>query len=322
MSPRRAGFTLIEIMVSIGIFVVAAMLMLGTLLTASELFRSGEAARQAGDEATAVLAALRDDLSRAVPVRLRDGKPASEWGRVYASVDDVGNCTLTVVIENPDRTAIDVDGTRARLLVTWSIVAGAAPTDDQLVRTVTELKINGSANGAPVSTVITRGCLHFGAWIELASLHRLVTAQAGSPFPDWETDQPPRAGGLYDSAAAPAAMYGGSQPYWPAADAVRVSLVLTGGGRYAAHGTLAQPIADGTTGSFRIAGLKSLPTIDGSALRIDREWLRYSSFTGGLVTLADPANQRGVLRSTRSGHVVRSDIYAGQQFSLVIALPR
>lgn len=318
---RRRGFTLAEILVSIGIFAVVGLVMMSTLFMATDIFRSGEAARQAGDEATAVLAALRDDLSRMVPLRMRDGRPATAWGWMRATADASGNCTLQVKIENPDRTAVQADGTGARLLVTWS-TSGSDPATRELVRSVVPLDLNGNASGTAVSAVITRGCLHFGVWVEMSALHRPVSVVGGSPFLDWETDLPPRNGAAYDSAQAPPAAYGSSLPYWPAADALRVSLVLSGGGRYAVKGSLAQPIADATSTAFRIAGVKSLPTVDGSMLLVDEEWIRYDRFTGGQVSLSDAATQRGALRSTPGGHAVRAPVLAGQAFSLVVALPR
>jgi prepilin-type N-terminal cleavage/methylation domain-containing protein len=322
MSRPRAGFTLIEILVSIGIFAVAALVMLGTLLTASEVFRRGESARQAGDEATAVLAALRDDLARAVPVRLRDGVPAPEWGRLYTDVaGPARSCRLAFVIENPDRTAVKQDGTLSRLWVAWfvDVVDATDPSTDEL-RRVTAPWTAGS--GPPAMTsgtgeVVTRGCLHFGVWVDLAELHRPVTAVDGSPLVDWETDQPPRAGGPYDTRGVPDAALYGVMPFWPAADALRISIVLTGGGRYAARGTLASGLA-ATDTDARIAGIKALSTISGSALRVGDEWIGYDNLRGGQVT----GLERGTLRSSPSGHAARTLVLAGQPFSLVVALPR
>ena len=313
---RQAGFTLIEIMVSIGIFVVAALVMLGTLVTASEIFRRGESARQAGDEATAVLAALRDDLARAVPVRLRDGKPAPEWGRFFADVQGAaGSCRLAFVIENPDRTAIGQDGSGARLWVGWFVNESDPDPSKHELRRVTTAWTPASAYptmAGSAGEVVTRGCLHFGVWLELAAagFHRPVTAVDDSPRVDWEV-QPPDQGDPYDS-----------QTVVIAADALRLSLVLTGGGRYAVRGTLAQAIADGSSTSFRLAGVKALPTVEGSMLRVDSEWIRYDRFAGGLVSLDAAAGRRGVLRSAPIGHALRSPVLAGQSFSLVVALPR
>lgn len=336
MSRRRA-FTLIEMMISIGIFVVAATAMLTMLFGATELFRRGEAARQAGDEATLVTAALRDDLARVVPVRLRNGAPAAEWGWMRGALNGgAGNCLLGMVITNPDAAMLSSSGvanagdarTGARQYVCWFVAPDPDdPTDAskaQLRRAVYPAG-TGTSRPNPAATdgvVMCYGCLHFGVWFELAQAHRRVTAVSagGSDVPavDWETDQPPFAGLPLDTDQQ---LTAGGITFWPQPDAVRVSLVLTGGGRYAVRGTLARDLAAGDNQAV-IAGIKALPTISGSILRIGDEWVRYADFRSGIVTVADPATGRGALRSGASGHAARTPVYAGQPFSIVVELPR
>jgi type II secretory pathway pseudopilin PulG len=356
MSPFRRGlkptvlsaFTIIELLVSIAIFVVSSTLMLGAMFGATEVFRRGEAARQAGDEATAVIAALQEDLSRAVPIRLRDGKPAAEWGRLYAKAQGDGNCQLGFVIENPDRSQVrwinESDPTKKRLLgvrswVVWSVVpataAGVTAADDELWREEWDMTEDGTIvekGGEPRSTVtdpeprkeelVTRGCLHFAAWAEVAQAHRLVKAGAGGPEFAWESKDPneeviPFAGSVFDT-ADPVTDSNGSK-WYPQPDALRISLVLTGGGRYATRGTLIGQLAKDDTAMARISGIKALPTTSGSLLRIGNEWIRYDDFRGGRIT----GLKRGQLRSTQDDPTPdRSLVLAGQPFSLVVALPR
>lgn len=356
----RSGFTLIEIIISIAIFVIAATIMLGALFGATEVFRRGEATRQAGDESTAVLAALQEDLSRAVPVRLRDGKPAPEWGRIFAEAQTPsGNCLFSIVTENPDRGQVrwvdtDSDGridtvTGMRQRVDWFVVPGAEPQDDILVRKVWDLGDDGNVIDADPALddpnfaadsllspgqvfsprardVVTRGCLHFAVWIELAQqvAHRKVTGGSTGPHFGWEADTVlPYGSTPSDPNPMPldtAQTVTGTTTFYPQPDAIRVSLVLTGGGRFATRGTLVQAMDDTQT-TARIAGIKALPTISGSLLRIGNEWVRYNDFRGGQVTIA--ADGRGSLRSTASAHAARADlVLAGQPFSLVVALPR
>lgn len=359
---RRAGFTLIEILVSIAIFAVASAFMFGALFGATEVFRRGEAARQAGDEATAVVAAVQEDLARVVPFRLRDGKPAPEWGRIRAAVADAaGNCHLSLVIENPDRSQVrwvdeNGDGTMdtvtgVRQRVDWFVIPGDESSAHCLIRKVWDLgdggqlidAIRGSDDPyadtdrvtalAPHRSVdpsrrdiITSGVLHFGTWLEVAQAHRLVKPAAGGGGADvmWEdaTDAvlpfagdaaSGFAGQLFDTGelitAPPPAFY-------PQPDAIRVTLVLTGGGRFATRGTF---IADAGGDRWRISGIKALPTVTGSLLRVGNEWVRYDSFRDGVLG----GVQRGQLRSDGGGAHGRGDlVLAGMFFSLVAPLPR
>lgn len=369
-APRRRGFTLVEIIVSIAIFAIIGALMLGALFGATEVFRRGEAARQSGDEATAVIAALRHDLARAVPVLWRDGAPANEGGWFRAAVGlrpdgsarRDGSTLLACVIENPDRAAIVATEDAAtgqqrvthRRIVAWFVrpdpEAPDDPVRDQLCRAEFDWRPNGGdrddarkaeqifsgAAGAPAAPagatmqVVASGCLHFGVWFELSALHRRLAPGDGGPVPDWEdlaaaqTDppvtavpQPPARGNPYDSAGQPGTLYSPDQSirYWPPADAMRVTLVLTGGGRYALRGHVANH--DG--GRIRIVGLSTLPTLAGSLLRIGDEWVGYDDFRSGLLT----GVRRAQLRSAGQGSInPRTPVYAGQFFSLVAPLPR
>lgn len=347
------GFTIIEILISISIFVVSATIMMGALFGATEVFRRGEASRQAGDEATAVIAALQEDLSRVVPVRLRDGRPAPEWGRIFAeAVPPTGNCLFSIVIENPDRSQVrwvDVNndgqndtvvGVRQR--VDWFVVAGADPSADALVRKVWDLGDDGSVidadptpskNDPDYATddalspgavynprardVVTRGCLHFGVWIELAQAHRKVTGTSGPQF-GWEAST------ILPYVAPVMAIDTGQTvtgvtTFYPQPDALRISLVLTGGGRFATRGTLVRDM-NNSESTARISGIKALPTTSGSLLRIENEWVRYDDFRSGQITIR--SDGRGALRSAAAAHTGRVTVLAGQPFSLVVALPR
>jgi prepilin-type N-terminal cleavage/methylation domain-containing protein len=109
----RSGFTLVEIMVSLMIFVVVSGAMVGIMLMSSELFRRGEFSRSANDEVVAVLGAVSDDLNHLVP-ETGDG-----W--FYAGIPSVSGNTLvafTTAGQNPD--GIGARGQNARSVVgTW-----------------------------------------------------------------------------------------------------------------------------------------------------------------------------------------------------------
>ena len=134
----------------------------------------------------------------------------------------------------------------------------------------------------------------------------------------WDA-QPPKALGAYDSSLPPDAIWGSGFDYWPMADAVRISLVLTGGGRFATRGTLVRDVSDSAL-QLRISGIKALPTTSGSLLCIEDEWVRYDDFRNGQIAIR--SDGRGALRSTASAHGGRATVLAGQPFSLVVALPR
>lgn len=321
----RRAFTLVEILVSIAIFAVASTLMFGALFGATEVFRRGEAARQAGDEATAVLAALHEDLSRAVPIRLRDGKPAGEWGRIRAEVMGAsGSCHLRLVIEGPDRGRVRWEGSGStatvvgvRQQVDWFVDDNgtADPADDELVREVQDLGDGGQVIASTLrSEVITRGCLHFGVWAEVAQAHRIVAASPSGPDFRWESSDPSEEVVPFRARPFDTAVFETQIDAYPQPDAMRISLVLTGGGRFATRGTLVQ--AGGS--DWRITGIKALPTIGGSLLRVGNEWIRYGDFRGGVLREVQPTQLR-----SQAGPRNRGDtVLAGQSFSLVVALPR
>jgi prepilin-type N-terminal cleavage/methylation domain-containing protein len=107
---RHRGFTLIEIMVSLMIFVVVSGAMVSILIMSTELFRRGEFSRSANDETIAVLGAVSDDLNHLVP-ETGDG-----W--FYAGVPTTSGNTLvafTTAGQNPD--GIGARGQNARSLV-------------------------------------------------------------------------------------------------------------------------------------------------------------------------------------------------------------
>jgi len=198
------------------------------------------------------------------------------------------------------------------------------PSDDELIREETDLGDNGDPvpSVAVRSAIITRGCLHFGVWLEMAEAHRVIVPGSFGPDFRWESTNGneevlPFKGTLFDTRnKIPASA--SFAAFYPQPDALRVSLVLTGGGRFATRGTLIGQLDLGAT-EARITGIKALPTISGSLLRIGDEWVRYDDFqSGGRIK----GVRRGQMRTADSVHSDRSLVLAGQPFSLVVALPR
>ena len=99
-----------------------------------------------------------------------------------------------------------------------------------------------------------------------------------------------------------------------------MTVALTGGGRFAAQGFV---VADGGA-TIRIGGIKALPTIPGSMVRIGDEWVGYSGYSNGTLdcaTTSDPLVGRGQRRSTSSTHAAKTLVRLAHTYSLVRDLP-
>jgi type II secretory pathway pseudopilin PulG len=343
----RRGFTLIEILISIMIFIVVSAAMVGILMIATELFRRGEFSRAANDETVAVIGTIEDDLKHLVP--------SADGGWLYSSVlrNGTGNCMIAFAIANPDPTQIGSDGSNSRLLVMYWVDA-----QDQLRRGMSPLVINNGdptgqtcktnfvltigANGTGAgpggmnsdNRVITRGCLHFGVW--LANMGDPTAPVPLQPAPasgiDWER----RDAGAHGSVLAPwiGQDYDTdievSPPtipptYVPMPTAMRLSLVLTGGGRFAPRGSL---ISDTGT-ELRVSGIGALSTAPGAMIRIDpgaaggagpAEWLGYTNVTGERILTS--SDLRGARRTASGTHAKGDLVRIGQTYSIVRSFPQ
>jgi len=302
----RSAFTLIEIMVSIMIFVIVGGLMLGILLLASDLYRRGEASRSSNDEAVAVLAALDADLSRMVH--------ASDGGMFWAEVHDAaGNCLIAFKTAVRDSTTMTDQGRGARSLVVWWV------DGDQLRRAEqpepvqnpdpipdADMDVLNNMLSTPAQwPVLTTGCLHFGAALSFSAEERTSLA-------DWRARASNK---LLPVDGTP--IHHGSSGTDPFPSALLMTVALTGGGRFAAKGFVVSD--DGT--SIRIAGIKGLPTLPGSMVRIENEWVGYKGYANGIIacpTIAgEPLVGRGQRRTTQAAHPVKAEVLVAQTYSLV-----
>jgi hypothetical protein len=313
---------LAEILVSILIFTVVSLAMITILITSTNLFRAGEYGRASTDEAVAALGAIDDDLKRMVPAR-DGGFFLAQLHPDGAAAN--GNCVVAFMISQAQATAVGQRGQSARRLVLYWVEQDPATKEDALMRadsptadedgddqTATQMDtakavFNGTAAGV-VPVPIARRCLHFGAWIS-------TDAEPRSSPDDWnETAGPP-----------PKALNPTSGQYFcteadgrPAADpfptAVRFTLALAGG-RYAPAGY----VIEDSTATIRIAGISSLPTTQGSLMRIDDEWIRYSGFANGAVQV--DTNGRAAMRSTQQSHGRNARVMLAQLYSLARIFP-
>jgi hypothetical protein len=241
---------------------------------------------------------------------------------------------VAFVITNPDPSAVTASGDKGRLLVAWWVDG-----QGNLLRQVGPLTITPAdpiGNDAKTNlikaikgnsgTVVTTGCLHFGAWLAIQDYADYQRPRDSAKGVDWEKPNSGHGPGPWRDPSGSIIDYDTDGPMpppasqnWPFPTAMRLSLTLTGGSRFAPSGFLTGSMTKTDT-SFRIAGVGALPTVPGSVLRIDDEWIAYTSYVGGRVTCE--AAGRGARRSLAAAHDRSHEVRLGQTYSLVRALPR
>lgn len=336
----RRGFTLVEILVSLMIFTVVSVAMLGIMLMASDIYRRGEAGRSANDEAVAVMAALDEDLSRLVP--------AADNGWFYASLIDAngdvtkaGDSVLAFIVTPRDRSLITSKGERDRTIVAWwlkhetldldgsgtmkavSVLyrgEGPAPVPDPAVLNENETALDAIMMlPAAKLAQITTGCLHFGTYIASRAGGRSFAAE-------WLED----AAGVESLPNRTVPTYDSATQGFPSA--IRITTVLTGGGRFAARGRVVGDLTDTAT-SLRVVGIPSLSTQPGSMVRVSEEgdpaqaeWIGYRGYANGRLDCtdggaSDPLVGRGRRRSEARAFTTQAVVEVGQAYTLVRTLP-
>lgn len=185
----------------------------------------------------------------------------------------------------------------------------------------------------PAAT-LTQGCLHFSVWLALQDMPDMKRPRGADYKPDWEqrtTDLSSTRLGPWNDEAYDTRPRGWTPQLplnaAPFPTAARFSVVLTGGGRFVPTGTLLDPLDNTATVpiSFRVTGLKSVPTIPGSMIRVGNEWIAYSGYVNGSIKVdaaVDPEAKRGARRSAIAAHEQRDRVWMGQAYSLVRSLPK
>jgi prepilin-type N-terminal cleavage/methylation domain-containing protein len=199
------------------------------------------------------------------------------------------------------------------------------------------------------SAVLTQGCLHFSAWLalnDIPGMQRPKTLDARRQ-PDWEQlnanggtllgpwapeiNNPTDGEEVYDTRPQgwipPAANAARSIPKPPFPSAIRLSFVLTGGGRFSPRGNLQSELtATAEAGELRYTGINALPSAPGSMVRVGDEWIAYQRITGGRLFFEAHTPElgpgRGARRSRVKAHARGETIRVGQSYSLVRAIPR
>ncbi|MFM2091230.1 MAG: hypothetical protein RLZZ127_1719, partial [Planctomycetota bacterium] len=262
---RRRGFTLIEIMVSLGIFAVVGVIIVSVLLSATRLFGGAEAAKAASDEAVTVMALLREDLRRIVPER--DG------GWFHARlIDASGNGLVAWLAVNEDPDALTARGVGGREMVAWwvrpdgTLMRSTVPVgiglpafsgQRQQVRNAQTFTANLFSGAGSTNRTITAGVLHLSPWVARNASAggggggRSFARPVQSGRPDWEAlssgetvtgpwqdSLPGNGDGAWDTDPA-----GASPAGWPTA--VRIAVTMAGGGRLVRTGQGVELRSDG-----------------------------------------------------------------------------
>jgi hypothetical protein len=365
--PTRAGLTLIEILVSILILSVVSIAMIGILMVSSELFRRGEFSRSSNDEAIAVMGALDDDVKRIIPVVdggwLYAGLSTTANGNCILGMaipnpDPTGitstgtNGRLVVVwfVDAQDELV------RVQRALTTASLPGSPPgslDENALLNAVDDVIANNrspsflATNTTPPVTptqvqIITTGCLNFSPWLSLDDpnhvnfkrTHNATGIDWEDPACDFLDPNNGNPNGFATSPGIPTTTATGGVATTtltgaiPMPAAMRITVVLTGGGRFAPKGIMTGPITGG--GEVPISGVAVLPTTPGSMLRIDpdpsnggvagtSEWIEYSNYSGGKATV----QRRGARRTSAVATHAKGDVVRiGVTYSLVRSLPR
>lgn len=329
---NRCGFTLTEIIVSLGIFMLVGGAMVGIFISGTSIYRDAERGRLQNDEIMTIFSAIDDDVRAALP--------ATVGGELRAKAFENGNCYITwridpsaasldaTTIENAGVDVFDADTGRLHgdVAIRWDFNA-SAKTLDRIVEISYE-DSSGNRQTAEYSREMARGVEHFGVW--LAGFRR--NNQTNLNIPDasswWETladskdDCPPVAGGA-EFTATDKRTSPNSYPQY-----MRVSLVTTGEGKFLREGRLAGDISD-SDDAIIVRGLSAMSVIPGTVLRIDNEWIGVHARDGDTFVVNDEHDQgpnyhnsgRGVLRTLADSHKVGASVIAGQLHSTVFRLP-
>jgi prepilin-type N-terminal cleavage/methylation domain-containing protein len=306
----RRAFTLMEILVSVMIFSVVSLALIGVLRTAVLLFRSGETGRAANDETLAALAQLDDDLKRMVP--------AADGGFLYTTTKDYqgGNMVLAFKIRNPVGGNIGENGLGARLIVAWwvdndgHLNRNSANAADSQPTLLTESEVAENVYKGTAKHV-ANGCLYFGVDLSTddhprSGLEWSTPLPAGRDVFSTESDAsvtPPRPPDIFPTA-------------------LRITAVLTGGSRNVTTGRV---VRAENGDDLRITGVGQIPVHAGAMARLgnpsntDVEWLTYTSFSRGILACASGRKQR---RTDQISNVEGLEITFAPSYSLVRTLPR
>ena len=332
--------TLVEIMVSIGIFLVISTAMLGVMTAATSLYQQGERSRAANDEVMAVLNILDRDLTRALS--------SEQDGQFWAWCVDPNDTTLKGNAE-PDGDCIvawtieDGVSTTGYSMVAWG-VEGQGPTARLRRYVYLGVDLNDwetypddddlrNFQGGNTNQFLVQGVLHFGAW--LLSTSRNAAEPKVKPRDDYWIEVTDIRDGFPEHTEprrglAPYSTFDGHR--YPLA--IRITLMIKGRAETVHDGRVR---SDDGEQALRTRGLKNVPSLRGTLARIGDELVGFNGLAGDRLQVnsvlehgplfdQDPADRsgRGVYRSTppgAAGHPANAKIHLGHQISLIRQLP-
>ncbi len=327
----RRGFTLIEILVSVMIFSVVSLAMVGILSMATNLFRGGESARAANDEAIAILSLIDSDLQRMVPAaaggfiytKVLGTKPD---GTLLADPDTVGgNMVLAFKIRNPDSSAITETGNKSHLIVMYWVDSegtlnrdtDAAADSDGNDITTSDYLVARNIFSAAIKNPVARGCLYLGVDLSLDTPTRSDLS--------WPNALPLESGSADELVFTTEKTSTLARDIFPAA--IRLTLAITGGNRNATVGTYTGTDITG----IRIAGVRQVPVANGSMARIGDvgknlvTWVEYDSFKSGILSYqgGQPlARRRTTSTSSTQIHSRGDSVCFCPSYTMVRTFPR
>lgn len=330
---QTSAFTLLEVLISIMIFSVVSIALIGILSGAVRIFRAGETARAAHDESVAAIAQLDDDLTRMVPpgdggflyLRVRDTDPDAP----SMQADPSKNMLLAFKIRNPDPRTVsnevttsptaDAEGMGAHLIVCWFV--------DQAgwLNRTTEIASDSDGSNAAGKELdkaaialqkqgrISKDCLYFGADLSLDQ-----PAVVGGPSTrtklTWDNALPT---GTTKYCTEANTNYT-AQPF---PRGIRISMTLTGGSRNRLVGRFVSEDASG----IRITGVTQVPAGAGALARITSangsEWIQYDTATNGILSLGG-VRPAPVRRTNVILHARGDAVEFGTTYSIVRTIPR
>ena len=354
------GFTLAEILVAITIFMIVSSAMVGILSTSVDLYRRGEQARSANDEAMITVGRIEADLSRMIAHK--DG------GRIFARAGRLADNGTDEEFEGFDTIGFLVQSEEEltkRDFIVW-ITTGNGPKrslerrvfediDDQFLNDEFALFSDPATppetvNGKTVSsTIITTGCLHFGVGLMgTANLNAPTNSNyiydgPGTSDPYWTKADPVVDADWYPDSQIYTSLptvttVNGVNQWQPSIlqhpSAIRLTLILAGTNSDRPPLRLRTDVGPGET-RIPLIGPGAVEYQTGSILRIGDELIGYHTASGKTIEVNSSSNHgplrwtltggteegRGIYRSTPTNHNRGALVYMGEQFSIIRALP-
>lgn len=348
LKSQRGGFTLLELMVSIGVFILLAVILVSLLQAALNTWDAGTARKDVYERAQAVLTLLTRDLQALYVVDVE--KPEDLAYPLLGDFDAAGMSRLRFVraeggvqwtgaridrrrqtgpggirVTLPDTWdpklievayALDPDPANPAKSILWRLEKPWDPTGRQSL--FDDARFNrpnafAEMKGQQVDTGVLLWEVHYwtrntGSW-EGHRPRRGFTARTAGPETIWDATRQ-----LFKDFAfhRPVAKDIALDPVYP--EMIRVTVLLEPQVGERTSTILAAPVDEKTT-EIPVASTRNLPPPPSFA-KIGNEWVRYQAMTGGTLRAT-----RGISVAKSLPHAAGEAVRAGVTFSTVIAIP-